>query len=111
MLIVCLIAFTQQSNMQRHQLTHTGEKPFRCKRCGRYFSQRVNLKKHIMGHLNTKPYSCKMCQKSFIQLTNFKRHLQCHIKDGVDIDIAAAVQEAVQNARQTLEMASSSDAV
>ena len=63
-----------------------------------------------MGHLNTKPYSCKLCQKSFIQLTNFKRHLQCHLKDGVEIDVTTAVQEAAAAARHTLELAAS-DAV
>lgn len=91
--------------MQRHQLTHTGEKPFRCKRCGRYFSQRVNLKKHIMGHLNTKPYTCRICEKAFIQLGNFKKHLQSHVKDGIDIDMKATIEEAQAIAKQNLELA------
>jgi len=89
--------------MKRHKMTHTGEKPFRCQRCGRYFSQLVNLKKHKLGHLNAKPYQCNYCEKGFTQLSNFKRHLQSHIKEGVDVDVPASIQAAAALARERLE--------
>ena len=36
--------------MQKHEMIHTGVKPFECYICSKTFTQRANLNKHIRIH-------------------------------------------------------------
>ena len=47
----CEKLFTQKGNMRRHQLTHTGEKPYRCIVCGVAFKRKEQLTSHeLVSH-------------------------------------------------------------
>ncbi|KAK2182477.1 hypothetical protein NP493_351g01010 [Ridgeia piscesae] len=47
----CEKLFTQKGNMRRHQLTHTGEKPYRCIVCGVAFKRKEQLTTHeLVSH-------------------------------------------------------------
>ncbi|XP_060938687.1 zinc finger protein 770-like [Limanda limanda] len=51
----CLKSFPSTSKLKRHEMVHTGLKPFRCPTCGKAFRQRTHLKAHEGGHCTRKP--------------------------------------------------------
>ena len=56
---VCLRTFIKQSDLRRHVMTHTGEKPFECTLCNKKFTRKSNLKVHMVQHYKMPQWMCE----------------------------------------------------
>merc|ERR1711934_811268 len=97
----CRRSFEHQSTLNRHKLSHSGVKPYKCTEpgCGKSFALKGHLKSHMVVHTRQKPYECAACGRSFGRKDTLNRHKLSHsgekLQDEVDIVEQELVHEEV----------------
>lgn len=61
----CTRRFVNRLDLERHMRTHTGERPYQCTVCHKFFRQTGTLRVHMRIHEGVKPYPCVQCGRSF----------------------------------------------
>ena len=95
----CSRKFPWESSLKRHILTHTGQKPFKCRDCPLWFTTKSNCDRHqirkhgeasleaayLARNVPDRPYKCSLCPSStFSSEENLKLH-QCTKHLNLDI--------------------------
>lgn len=67
-----LLIFLASSQLKKHTLRHTGERPYKCWHCGKSFRQKDTRDTHIRYHTGERPYSCNICPKKYIAASHLR---------------------------------------
>ncbi|XP_035869277.1 histone-lysine N-methyltransferase PRDM9-like [Phyllostomus discolor] len=74
----CGRGFTWKSALVRHQRTHSWEKPYVCQECERGFTSKSDLIRHQRTHSGEKPYACRECGRGFSRKSHLIAHQRTH---------------------------------
>ncbi|XP_014258464.1 zinc finger protein 91 [Cimex lectularius] len=76
----CGKRFTQEYLHLEHLSKHAGEKPHKCEICPKQFNHKTDLRRHMCLHSGDKPYACNFCGKGFIRKDHMLKHAETHKK-------------------------------
>ncbi|KAK6641043.1 hypothetical protein RUM44_012742 [Polyplax serrata] len=80
---ICGSGFTTKKFLYLHKKTHEGgkRKVFGCPQCDKVFSGRHTLNRHLLTHSGEKNFICEICSKCFYTLQELNRHVRYHKKE------------------------------
>ncbi|XP_061117587.1 zinc finger protein 729-like [Conger conger] len=89
--VVCLKCFSSPSKLQRHILTHTGQRPFSCNVCGKKFRQLSHMKFHLLTHNRPKITQQKIIENN--DTSYLHRNLLDSVPSVLTLDCVALLQQ------------------
>ncbi|CAH1963814.1 unnamed protein product [Acanthoscelides obtectus] len=76
----CGKRFSCDNTYQEHLSKHAGEKPHKCDLCPKQFNHKTDLRRHMCLHTGQKPYACDTCGKGFIRKDHMMKHCETHLR-------------------------------
>ncbi|XP_066141619.1 uncharacterized protein [Euwallacea fornicatus] len=76
----CGKRFSDEETFERHSSKHAGDKPHKCEKCPKMFNHKTDLRRHICCHTGRKPYACQTCGKGFIRKDHMVKHMDTHLR-------------------------------
>ncbi|KAI7806758.1 rho GTPase-activating protein gacF [Triplophysa rosa] len=73
---LCGKAFKRSSHLERHKHIHTGQRNFVCQLCPRRFRESGELMRHQRVHTGEKPFQCLICHMRFAERNTLRRHMK-----------------------------------
>ena len=75
----CGRSFPVYASYQRHRVTHSDARPFRCVLCSKAFRLRETLKKHARdAHAAVARYACAVCGARYRHPYDLRNHMEKH---------------------------------
>lgn len=71
---LCPRVYDTKYHLNRHLITHGGNRPHHCGQCGKAFSQKCDLNRHMNVHDNLRKHTCFVCGKSFKRADYLSKH-------------------------------------
>lgn len=71
---LCPKLYDTKYHLNRHLITHGGNRPHCCDQCGKSFSQKCDLNRHMNVHNNLRKHACSVCGKTFKRADYLSKH-------------------------------------
>ena len=77
----CNKSYIDKHGLTRHQILHTGLKPYTCDICGKSCNTKGDLKSHSDVHSDVKEYKCDICGRCFSHRASCAMHVRRYTKE------------------------------
>nr|XP_055143869.1 zinc finger protein 705D isoform X1 [Symphalangus syndactylus] len=74
----CGKSLSNQLSPKPHKQVHTKGKSYQCNLCEKAYTNGFHLRRHKMIHTGERPYACHLCGKAFTQCSHLRRHVKTH---------------------------------